>query len=166
MPQQAKTLLMGGALGVLIGFLVAQWQPQSALSHRDKLPRAAIQVVYRATALINDMNHETFGMFDRDAFYARGDAYLFVLAADGTTLYHARDRSQIGTDFTRLTDEDGRAFGQTMINDTSPDGVWSAYRWHNSATGRSEWKLTFTRQTQQGHIVGAGIFAGHNQRGD
>lgn len=159
MPQQAKTLLMGAAVGLLLGVLSVQWQPQGATSHRDALPQAAVKVVNRATELINEMDYRAFEIFDRDAFFNLGDRYVFVLAADGTVIYHAADRSQIGADFAALRDIDRRPFGRHLITDVSPDGVWSAYHWRNPISQSTAWKLTFTRQTRQGHIVGAGIFA-------
>lgn len=87
MPQQAKTLLMGVAVGLLLCVLSVQWQPQGATSHRDALPQAAVKVVNRATELINEIDYRAFEIFDRDAFFNLGDRYVFVLAADGTVIY-------------------------------------------------------------------------------
>lgn len=160
MSRQAKSLLMGMIFGLAVGLWGGYGMRETPLRAREQLPRAAIEVVNRATDLLNEYGHEAFAAFDQDSRYNRADTYLFVLAADGTTLYHAADAAQVGENFGVLRDIDQRPFGLQLVSDAAPDGVWSAYRWNNPATGKAEWKLTYTRQTRQGHIVAAGIFGG------
>ena len=160
MPSRTKSLLMG----LVVGFLLGVWGTYQSLhapnSLRAQYPQAAIDVVTRATDMLNEHGNEAFALFDRDARFNRPDSYLFVLAADGTNIYHAADSSQVDENFSVLRDVDLRPFGLQLVTYADPEGGWSAYRWNNPVTGNAEWKLTFTRQSQQGHIVAAGINAG------
>ena len=164
MPRQAKTLVIGAVFGIsvglLLGFGVLQWQADEPVAPRAQTPRAAIEVVTRVSDLLDAHGHEAFELLDRDPTLAHPDTYIFVLSADGTNIYHAGDSTQVGTNFVGPRDVDHRPFGLGFITDVAAAGVWSAYRWNNPATGHPEWKLTFTRQTKQGHIVGAGIYGG------
>lgn len=160
MPPQAKSLLMGLGLGAVLGFWATQFITPTAVDMRTQYPHAAVQLVTRATNMLNMDGHAAFEAFDRDPSFNRVDTYLFVLSADGTNIYHAADRSQVGENFAVLRDVDQRPFGLQLATDAAPGGVWSAYRWNNPATGAPEWKLTFSRQSRQGHIVAAGIYAG------
>ena len=160
MSPRAKSLLMGLTVGVLLGICVTYQSLHAPNPLRAQYPQAAIDVVTRATNMLNDHGNEAFAMFDRDARFNHPDSYLFVLAAEGTNIYHAADSSQVGENFAVLRDVDLRPFGLQLVTDADPEGVWSAYRWNNPVTGKAEWKLTFTRQSQQGHIGAVGIYAG------
>ena len=160
MVPHTKSLLMGLGLGVLLGIWGTYRSLNAPDPSRAQYPQAAIDVVTRATDMLNEHGHDAFTMFERDGFFNRADSYLFILAADGTNIYHAADSSQVGENFSVLRDIDLRPFGLILVTDAHPDGVWSAYRWNNPMTEEAEWKLTFTRQSRQGHIVAAGIYAG------
>lgn len=150
MSSPVKSLLMGLIIGVLLGIWGTYQSLHVPNPLRAQYPQAAINVVTRATDMLNEHGNDAFVMFDRDAGFNRPDSYLFVLAADGTNIYHAADSSQVGENFSVLRDVDQRPFGLQLVTDAAPDGVWSAYRWNNPATDKTEWKLTFTRQSQQG----------------
>ena len=160
MSRHATSALMSGLLGLIIGLSVTYWPSARLIISREQTPRAAIEVVNQATALINKHGFDAFDLLDRDASFNRPDTYIFILAADGTAVYHAADRTQVGESFANLRDIDQRPFGLRLITDAAPEGVWSSYRWQNPATGQAEWKLTYTRQSRQGYIVGAGIYGG------
>ena len=161
MSQRAKSLLMGAFFGVVLGaWAMHYWLAAPPPATRAQYPHAAIEMVTRATNMLNTHGDEALAMFDRDARFNRPDSYLFVLAADGTNIYHAADSAQVGEDYSILHDINQRPFGRQLVNDIDPQGVWLAYRWNNPATATPEWKLTFTRQTQKGHIVAAGIHGG------
>lgn len=160
MTQQRFTLLMVLAFGFLFGMVVATAPPPQPDVQRMDLPQATIDLVNRAHQLVSEDDLAAFEIMDDTPSFYQGDLYVFVLAADGINLYHAVDRTLVGTDFSRLQDPTGRRFGKQLIADTSSTGVWHVWQWDNPASGRREWKLTYARQTPQGHIVAAGIFAG------
>lgn len=163
MLQQRISLLMAvsiGCFGFLIGALMVMFAETRSDVHRMQSPHAAIELVNRAHKLVSQDDIAAFDIMDDAPSFYQGDLYIFVLARDGVNLYHAADRTLIGTNFASLKDVAGRPFGQKLIADISPHGVWHAWQWDNPASGRREWKLTFARQTEQGHIVAAGLYGG------
>ena len=160
MDQQRFSLLLAVAFGFLFGIVVMTARQPQPDRFRMDLPHAAIALVDRAHGLVSDDDLAGFETMDFAPSFHQGDMYIFVLAADGVNLYHAADRTLVGTDFSRLSDVAGRPFGKRLVEDVSPDGVWHAWQWDNPVSRKREWKLTYARQTPQGHIVAAGIFAG------
>jgi signal transduction histidine kinase len=160
MPKRFNSLLMLFALGLLVGWIGGGASAPDTSHANLQLPSRAIAIVDKAHRLINQDDLMAFEEIDRDPTFHQGGLYLFVLSADGENIYHAADRTQIGEDFSRKLDAKQRPYGQQLIRDVSSRGVWHAYQSNNTASGHDEWKLTYARQTRQGHIVASGIYAG------
>lgn len=155
---QAWPLLPVLALGLLAGWLMAA-ASAPRLEARLTGPAAAVALADRAHAMVSDNPMQAFEAFDADPDTNRPDLHLFVLAGDGINLYHAADRTLIGTDFAPLTDADGRPYGRALIGDAAAAGVWHVRRLPDTAARRG-WQLIYARQTPQGHIVAAALRAG------
>tara|TARA_B110000971_G_C20024110_1_gene507884 strand:+ start:1678 stop:2169 length:492 start_codon:yes stop_codon:yes gene_type:complete len=160
MPKRFNSLLLIFALGLLFGWVGGTSNLSEPQASRAHLPSRAISIVDNAHRLINKNDIMAFDEMDKDPSFNQGGLYLFVLAADGENIYHGADRTQVGEDFSRKLDAKQRPYGQHLIRDVSSRGVWHAYQSSNTAGGHDEWKLTYARQTRQGHIVASGIYAG------
>ena len=159
MPKRFTSLLMVFACGLLVGWLGAnasQPAPPSAQAH---VPSRAISMVDKAYRMITEDGLFAFNAMDKDPGFYQDGLYLFVLSADGENLYHSADRTLVGQDFSGKRDVKNRPYGQRLIRDTAAQGVWHAYEPGNTASGKPQWKLTYARQTDRGHIIAAGIFA-------
>ena len=116
-------------------------------------------MVDKAYRMITEGGLFAFNAMDKDPGFYQDGLYLFVLSADGENLYHSADRTLVGQDFSGKRDVKNRPYGQRLIRDTAAQGVWHAYETGNTASGENQWKLTYARQTDRGHIIAAGIFA-------
>ncbi len=154
MPKSFDNLLTSLAAAVVLAGIVLYLRPEADAATRTSA--RALAVVLQAQQMIEESNMASaVQAFDREtAFNAQG-VYLFVLDADGQNIYHAADRTLIGTDFAALKDSDGRPFGQNLIRDTAANGVWHSYR------DRTGWRLTYARKTPRGYIIAAGFDAPH-----
>lgn len=152
MPKSFDTLLTVLCAAVILTGVVLFMRPEPQ-AQGDSLERA-IEVVLRAQQFIGQSDiANAVQDFDRETGFNADGIYLFVLDADGQNIYHAADRTLIGTDFAQLTDLDGRPFGRKLITDTAADGVWHSYR------ARNGWRLTYARKTAKGYIIAAGFTA-------
>lgn len=86
-----------------------------------------------------------------------GDLYIFVVDEDGLTVAHAAEPTRVGSDVTRLTDVDGKAFGTEMLAVATPEGAWVDYKWQDPATGEVEPKASWVVR-HDGYIFGCGIY--------
>ena len=160
MPKQFKSLLLVFALGLLLGWAGGTFSLPEPKATRAHLPSKAISIVDKAHRLISENDILAFREIAKDPSFNLGGLYLFVLSADGENIYHGADRTRVGENYATKVDAKNRPYGQSFIRDVSPSGVWHAYQTKNTASGYDEWKLTFARQTHQGHIVASGIYAG------
>lgn len=136
---------------VLVG-LVLYLRPEAVPV--DHAPARAVAIVHKAQAMIDESELlVALQQFDREADFNSGGIYLFVLDADGQNIYHAADRTLVGSDFAKLVDLDGRRFGKKLITDTAAAGVWHSYR------TRAGWCFTYARKTRNGQIIAAGFSA-------
>ncbi|MGB0478722.1 MAG: hypothetical protein ACPGJJ_05170, partial [Parvibaculales bacterium] len=73
----------------------------------DTAPARTVAIEHRAQALIDD-NELLIALqqFDREADFNSGGVYLFVLDAEGQNIYHAADRTLVGSDFAKMVDLD------------------------------------------------------------
>ena len=115
MNQQRFSLLLAVAFGFLFGIVVMTARQPQPDRFRMDLPHAAIALVDRAHGLVSDDDLAGFETMDFAPSFNQGDMYIFVLAADGVNLYHAADRTLVGTDFSRLS----------MSPDAPLVGAWS-----------------------------------------
>lgn len=160
MPKRFNSSLLIFALGLLVGWVGGTSSLPEPKASRAHLPSRAISIVDKAHRLISKNDIMAFDEIDRDPTFNQGGLYLFVLTADGENIYHGAARTQVGTSFARKVDAKQRPYGQKLIDDVSSRGVWHAYQSSHTASGHDEWKLTYARQTRQGHIVASGIYAG------
>ena len=152
MPKCFDNLLTDLFASVVLVGLVLYLRP--AAGPVDHAPARAIAIVHKAQAII-DENELLVALqqFDREADFNSGGIYLFVLDADGQNIYHAADRTLVGSDFAKLVDLDGRRLGKKLITDTAAAGVWHSYR------TRLGWRFTYARKTRNGQIIAAGFSA-------
>ena len=137
---------------VLLAGLVLYLRPEAAPI--DHAPARAVAIVHKAQQLIDeDELVSELRKFDSENDFNSGGIYLFVLDADGQNIYHAADRTLVGTNFAKLVDLDGRPYGRHLIADTARSGIWHSYR------TRVGWHLTYARQTPRGQIIAAAIAA-------
>ena len=154
MPKRFDNLLTSLAAAVVLAGLVLYLRPETDATTR--ISARAVSVVLQAQQMIEESDiASAVQAFDRETAFNTQGIYLFVLDADGQNIYHAADRTLIGTDFAKLKDRDGRPFGQNLIRDTSANGVWHSHRTRNG------WRLTYARKTPHGHIIAAGFNAPH-----
>ena len=152
MPKGFDNLLTILFVSVVLTGLVLYLRPEAGPV--DHAPARAVAVVHKAQAIIDDNELlVALQQFDREADFNSGGIYLFVLDADGQNIYHAADRTLVGSDFAKLVDLDGRPFGQNLITDTAKSGVWHSYR------TRIGWRLTYARKIRSGQIIAAGLSA-------
>ena len=120
----------------------------------DTAPARTVAIEHRAQALIDD-NELLIALqqFDREADFNSGGVYLFVLDAEGQNIYHAADRTLVGSDFAKMVDLDARRFGEKLITDTAQSGVLQSYR------TRAGWHITYARKTRNGQIIAAALSA-------
>ena len=154
MPRQFDNLLTILFGAVVLAGLVLYLHPE--VQPIDHAPSRAVTIVHQAQQMIEDSDiASAVQAFDYEGIFNRGGVYLFVLDATGENIYHAADHTLTGSDFSKLTDLDGRPFGQKLVRDTARDGVWHSYR------ARSGWRITYALKTKQGHIIAAGFSAPH-----
>ena len=152
MPKGFDNLLTILFVSVVLTGLVLYLRPEAGPV--DHAPARAVAIVHKAQAIIDDNELlVALQQFDREADFNSGGIYLFVLDADGQNIYHAADRTLVGSDFAKLVDLDGRPFGQNLITDTAKSGVWHSYR------TRIGWRLTYARKIRSGQIIAAGLSA-------
>lgn len=154
MPKGFDNLLTILFTAVLLAGLVLYVRPDPQAA--NYAPNRAVAMVAQAQQIIAASDiASAVQAFDRNHDFNTQGVYLFVLDADGHNIYHAADRTLIGTDFAILIDKDGRRYGQNLIRDTAAAGVWHAHRL------RKGWHLTYARKTPRGHIIAAAFMTPH-----
>lgn len=152
MPKGFDNLLTILFASVMLAGLVLYLRPEAGPV--DHPPARAVAMVHKAQQLIEDNELvSAFRKFDGESAFNSGGIYLFVLDADGQNIYHAANRTLVGSDFAKLVDLDGRPFGQNLITNTASSGSWHSYR-----TGIG-WRLTYARKIRGGQIIAAGFTA-------
>ena len=99
---------------------------------------------------------ETFNELP-DPEFRRADLYIFVVAADGTTLAHAANPSRVGQNVSGMMDVEGTPFGAMFLEQATPEGAWVDYKWQDPVSGEIEPKSSWV-VLHDGHIFGCGVY--------
>lgn len=88
------------------------------------------------------------------------ELYVFVFDMKGVYEAYGPNPALVGTDVSGLTDVEGKAFVQEMLNLAAHDGSGKvAYKWLNRSDNRVEQKWSLIRRVGN-HVVGVGYHPG------
>jgi signal transduction histidine kinase len=134
--------------------------------------RALVAVVDAAAALVQRQGDAAFADFRvSDSRWRQGEAYVFVLDADGNMLVHP-DPAMEGKNQLELKDVAGRPIVRGLIDAATavagkPAG-WYHYQWPVPAGLLPRWKSSYVRRVDapSGHryIVGSGVYNDRMER--
>jgi signal transduction histidine kinase len=85
------------------------------------------------------------------------DLYIFVVGPDHTVVAHGETAARLGLDVTMLTDADGFAYGQAILDSATAEGAWLDYKREDPLTGEIQPKSSWLR-AHDGYIFGCGIY--------
>lgn len=122
----------------------------SALEAQAMVARAIASYASDGEAAFADMTAPSDEFVDRDL-------YIFVVGPDGTVVAHGADATRIGVDVATLTDVDGFAYGQAILDSATPEGVWLDYKREDPISGAIEPKSSWLR-LYDGYVFGCGIY--------
>jgi len=115
-------------------------------------------MVARAIAAYNAEGEAAFAaMTAPSQTFVDRDLYIFVVGPDARVVAHGADASRMGLDVTGITDADGFAYGQAILDVATPEGVWLDYKREDPLTGLVEEKSSWLRR-HGAYIFGCGIY--------
>lgn len=153
MPKGFDNLLTILIAAVLLTWLVLYLRPDMP---PDSQLETAVSMVREAQDLLATRNMpDALDAFEREAVYKADNVDFFLLDKSGENIYHAADRTLIGRNFVRGTDEDNRPFSQTLISETTSEGVWHSV---HMPTG---WHFVYARKARHGQIIAASFSVPH-----
>jgi hypothetical protein len=99
---------------------------------------------------------KTFAEIDaQDPAFRGRDPYAFVIVPDGRITAHAGDGKRIGLGLRDIRDHNNRPYGQMILDEATPEGVWVNYErldyLSNKVLSKSSWVLH-----HKGYIFGGG----------
>jgi cytochrome c len=72
---------------------------------------------------------------DPNGMFVRGEMYIYVLDLQGTMLAHGVNTKFVGEDFMHVTDAEGKAFIQEIVETAEmEESSWVDYKWYNPVT--------------------------------
>lgn len=93
----------------------------------------------------------------RDKAYVDRDLYVFIADPNHIIVAHGVDPTRIGEDLSAIVDSAGAAFGKTMVESATPEGVWVDYLWRDPLTGEELAKSSWVVR-HDGYLFGCGIY--------
>jgi signal transduction histidine kinase len=116
-------------------------------------------LVIKAVAFMKENgNEKAFAEFNNPkGKFVKGDLYIFVNDAKGTTVAHGGNQKLIGKNMLELKDSEGTYFIKDFIKTAKNGGGWTEYKWTNPVSKKIESKRTYVAPSGD-MVVGCGYY--------
>ncbi len=153
---EAKSSWVVGHGGYIFG--VGIYRPEEESAERGTAAEAQAMVARAIQRFDAAGPAKTFAEIDaQDPAFRDRDLYVFVIGPDGRIAAHAGDVERIGLDLRDIRDHDDRPYGQMILDEATPEGVWIDYErldyLSNKVLPKSSWVVR-----HKGYIFGVGIY--------
>lgn len=139
--------------------------PKAAPAAKQMTAPELMALVREAAAVFEQHGEAAYDEFRKPGSkWFHDDAYFFVWTMDATRVFHAADPLLEGRNVRRLTDIQGRPFGQMFLDAAgSPSGEgWVHYMYPEPGNIFPLWKSSFIKRVTfpsgKTHLIGCGVY--------
>jgi signal transduction histidine kinase len=128
-------------------------------AHAVTPDEARVLVLKAADFLAHEGKERAYAAFqERNGPYWKGNLYVFVINFQGAWEVYPPKPEAIGQSLIGLTDVDGKAFVQEMVDLAQSKGEgWVDYKWKNPETNRIQPKASYLKRVGD-VFVASGVF--------